>query len=41
MLYNMFCWWILYVNRRVAVPALEALENLGANAPFTLEPILL
>ena len=40
-IYDVSWWWSLYLNRRVAVSELEALEAPGANTPFILEPILL
>ena len=41
LLYDVSRRWSLYLKRCVAVSALDALESLGDNIPFTLEPILL
>ena len=41
LLYDVLRRWSLYLNRCVAVLASEALDTLRANAPFTLDPMLL
>ena len=41
LLYNVFWLWSLYLNRCVAVSALEVLDAFRANTPFLLDTILM
>ena len=40
LLYNVLHQWILYLNRCVTASESEALESLGDNVPFLIDPIL-
>ena len=41
LLYNVLCWWSLYLNRCVTASSSEDVRAARATVPFSLEPILL
>ena len=41
LIYYVSQWWSLYQIRFLDVMTLEAIEALGANIPFSIEPIIL